>query len=114
MEVIPDQPGVTVLTICENGYGKRTDVSEYRLQGRGGSGIINIKTTTRNGPVVAIANVTDKDQFAIVTKKGVMIRVPVSEFRVIGRDTQGFRAMTLEDDDFVATVTKIANEDIVG
>lgn len=114
MEVMAaKESGVTVLTICENGFGKRTDVDEYRIQGRGGSGVINIQTTRRNGAVVAIANVKDNDQFAIMTKKGIMIRTPVAGVRMIGRNCQGVRAIKLDDDDLVATVTKIASEDIV-
>jgi DNA gyrase subunit A len=114
MEVMAaKESGVTVLTICENGFGKRTDVDEYRIQGRGGQGVINIQTTRRNGAVVSIANVKDNDQFAIMTKKGIMIRTPVAGVRMIGRNCQGVRAIKLDDDDLVATVTKIASEDIV-
>jgi hypothetical protein len=70
-------PNATVMTVCENGYGKRTPLAEYRVQGRGGMGIINIKTTERNGDVVGVLEVTDDDDLLIATQQGQVVRTPV-------------------------------------
>ncbi len=99
--------GWSVLTVCENGYGKRTVVDEYRLTRRGGKGVINIKTTDRNGPVVAVRSVTDDDSLMMITAKGIMIRQALRELRAIGRATQGVRLMRVDDDDRVVAVAKI-------
>jgi DNA gyrase subunit A len=101
------RPGWSVLTVCENGYGKRTVVDEYRLTRRGGKGVINIKTTDRNGPVVAVRSVTDDDSLMMITAKGIMIRQELRELRAIGRATQGVRLMRVDDDDRVVAVAKI-------
>jgi DNA gyrase subunit A len=89
-------PGKTLLTVTENGYGKRTEESEYRIQGRGGKGVIDIKTTDRNGAVVGVAQVSDKDEIMLITNQGMLIRTRVREVSVIGRNTQGVRLITLE------------------
>jgi DNA gyrase subunit A len=87
--------GATLLTITENGYGKRTALEEYRLTHRGGKGVIDIKTSERNGNVVAVLQVTDADQVMIVTNKGTLIRSRVADISIIGRNTQGVRLMGL-------------------
>ncbi len=97
MEVVTDD--ATLLTVCENGYGKRTDVSEYRRQSRGGIGLKNVQTTERNGPVVGIACVTDRDELLLVTEQGQIIRMKAGDLRPIGRDTQGVRLMDLAEGD---------------
>ncbi|MEM4207975.1 MAG: DNA gyrase subunit A [Candidatus Bilamarchaeaceae archaeon] len=99
-----------ILTICENGYGKRTEVSEYRLQGRGGYGVINIKTEGRNGDVVGIAAVGEKDEVIVIGSKGKSIRVPVSEISLVGRNTQGVRIIRLEEDEKVSSFAVITEE----
>jgi DNA gyrase A subunit len=81
----------TILTVCENGYGKRTEVSEYRDQHRGGSGVITIKATERNGDVVGFSRVGDDDQIMVVTNRGSLIRTATKEIRICGRNTQGVR-----------------------
>jgi DNA gyrase subunit A len=86
----------TVLTVTANGYGKRTELAEYRIQSRGGKGLITIKTTTRNGPVVAAATVTDVEEVMLITNHGMLIRMPAKGISVIGRNTQGVRLITLE------------------
>jgi DNA gyrase subunit A len=88
-------PGSTLLTVTENGYGKRTALEEYRLTHRGGKGVIDIKTGDRNGNVVAVLKVTDADQIMIVTNKGTLIRSRVADVSIIGRNTQGVRLMGL-------------------
>src|SRR5262249_62087931 len=80
----------------ENGYGKRTEEAEYRVQGRAGKGIIDIKTTERNGPVVGIAQVKDRDEVMLVTNGGMLIRIKGGDISVIGRNTQGVRLISLE------------------
>jgi DNA gyrase subunit A len=88
-------PGSTLLTVTENGYGKRTALEEYRLTHRGGKGVIDIKTGERNGNVVAVLKVTDADQLMIVTNKGTLIRSRVADISIIGRNTQGVKLMGL-------------------
>ena len=87
----------TVLSVCENGFGKRTLVSEYRVQHRGGQGIINIKTSSRNGKVVAMLTVDDDDDIIVIATDGQTVRVPISDIRTIGRNTQGSRIMRVDD-----------------
>ena len=105
------KPGDTLLTVCEKGYGKRTPAVEYRLQSRGGKGVINIKTTQRNGKVVALKAVTDDDQLMMITSKGMMLRTSVGTIRAIGRATQGVRLIQMKaKGDTVVAVAKIARE----
>jgi len=112
MEVV--NPGATMLTVCEHGHGKRTPLDEYRVQGRGGKGLINIKVTERNGRVVGIKQVTEADELMIMTTAGNLIRLPVRELAVISRNTQGVRLISLGDDDAVASVATIEEEREVG
>jgi len=91
-------PGATLFTMTENGFGKRTAIEEYRLTHRGGKGVIDIKTGERNGNVVAMLQVTDADQVMIITNKGTLIRSRVADVSIIGRNTQGVRVMALSQD----------------
>jgi DNA gyrase subunit A len=90
--------GSTLLTVTENGYGKRTAIDEYRRTHRSGKGIIDIKTTERNGKVVAMLQVTDADEVMIITNKGMIIRTRVAEVSLIGRNTQGVRLIDLRQE----------------
>jgi len=90
--------GSTLLTVTENGYGKRTAIDEYRRTHRGGKGIIDIKTSDRNGKVVAMLQVTDADEVMIITNKGMIIRTRVAEVSLIGRNTQGVRLIDLRQE----------------
>ena len=101
----------SLLTICENGFGKRTSFEEYRLQGRGGSGIINIKATERNGDVVALKAVTDEDELMMITLNGQVVRIGMDNLRVIGRATQGVKIITLKPNDKLVSVAKVAKEE---
>ncbi|MBI3051584.1 DNA gyrase subunit A [Candidatus Woesearchaeota archaeon] len=103
--------GNSLLTVTENGYGKRTPTSEYRLIGRGGVGVINIQTTQRNGKVAAIKCVSENDELMLISKKGIVIRVKAKDVSVIGRNTQGVRIMKLEAEDKLVSVAKIANQE---
>jgi DNA gyrase subunit A len=105
------RPGMSLLTVCENGFGKRTDIEEYRLQKRGGSGVINIRTTERNGEVVALRAVTDEHELMLITAQGIMLRTAVSQTREIGRATQGVRLIRLDEGDKVVSVARVAKED---
>ncbi len=111
----------TLLTVTENGYGKRSEISEYRVSHRGGKGIITIKTTERNGNVVSVKEVVEGDELMIITRHGQMIRMPVDNaLRVMGRNTQGVRLVNLETPegellpDKVAAVTRVVSEDGAG
>ncbi len=103
--------GLGLLTACSRGYGKRTPVLEYRMQKRNGSGTINIKTTERNGPVVALKAVTDDDDIVLMTKNGIVMRTDVASFRSIGRATQGVRLINLKDDDELISVEQVVRDE---
>jgi DNA gyrase subunit A len=100
-----------LLTVCENGYGKRTKVDGYRLQSRGGKGVINIKTTERNGKVVGVKVANPGYEVMIMTEKGMSIRLPVDEISVQSRNTQGVRLVKLDEGDKVAAVANIVPEE---
>ncbi len=99
----------TLLTATENGYGKRSLIEDYRIIRRGGKGVINIKTSGRNGKVVAIKTVKDDHELMFITKKGILIRTGVSEISVVGRNTQGVRLMKLDSNDKLVNVARIIN-----
>ncbi len=101
----------TVLVVSEKGYGKRTDIDDYRVTNRGGKGVKTINVTEKTGALVAIKNVTDVDDLMIINKSGIVIRIVVSELRVMGRATQGVRLITLKGNDEIASVAKIEHED---
>ncbi len=103
---------VTLLTACENGYGKRTRIEEYRLTHRGGKGVINIRTTDRNGPVVAVRAITDNDELMMITKQGQVVRIGVTGvLREMGRATQGVRLIKLEEGDILVGMARVIPED---
>jgi DNA gyrase subunit A len=110
MEVLTD--GKTLMTITENGYGKRTSIDEYPIQGRGGKGVITIKTTERNGMVVAILLVTDEDDIMLMTDRGKIIRMPVKDVSVIGRNTQGVRLIAMDPGERVVSAARLAEKDV--
>jgi len=101
------RPQSSILTVCENGFGKRTSIDEYRITHRGGKGIINIKVREKNGKVVAIKDVTDKDELILITQKGKTLRTSAKNIRVIGRNTFGVRLIQLDEDDRVTSVARI-------
>jgi DNA gyrase subunit A len=104
------QEGASILTVTERGYGKRTPLEEYRLQGRAGKGIIDIKTEGRNGAVVGMLQVRDGDDVLLVTKKGKMIRFPVTDVKLQGRNTMGVRIVDLDADDQVGSLARVEAE----
>jgi len=108
------EAGATLLAVSENGYGKRTEMDEYRLTRRGGKGIITMKTTDKTGRVIGVRMVTDDDQIMLVTSGGKVIRLRVNEIRVIGRNTQGVRLIGLDEGERVASVARLAEREDEG
>ena len=100
-----------VLSVCENGYGKRTEFSEYRTQNRGGSGVITIKTTARNGQVVGIKLVDESKDLMVITEKGMAIRIRCEQIRSVGRNAQGVRLVKLDEADKIARVAPVVKEE---
>lgn len=106
-----NNPEVTVLVVSENGYGKRTDIDDYRVTNRGGKGVKTINVTEKTGELVAIKDVTDNDDLMIINKSGIVIRIGLSDLRVMGRATQGVRLITFKGDDSIASITKVEHEE---
>jgi DNA gyrase subunit A len=110
METITPDSTTSVLTVTEGGYGKRTPVGEYRIQGRGGKGIISVKTTERNGLAVGFLQVRDSDEIMLIAAQGKVLRCKVGDIREIGRNTQGVRILDLEgEEDRVVAVARLAD-----
>ena len=101
----------TVLTVCENGYGKRTDIEEYRTQNRGGKGLINVKTSGRNGKVVGVNFLLADEEVMLITEKGMIIRLNTADISTIGRNTQGVRLIQLEEGDHLVSVARLAEKE---
>jgi DNA gyrase subunit A len=111
MEVVTDATAATLVTVTENGYGKRTSIDEYRVQSRGGKGIITIKTTERNGKVVDVQLVDEDSDLMFITDRGKVLRTRVGALSIIGRNTQGVRLMVLEKDERIVAVAKLAEKE---
>jgi DNA gyrase subunit A len=110
-EQIKDSLVTLMLTVSERGYGKRTPLAEYRITSRGGKGVVNMKTTDRNGSVVSTLQVTEESDVMIITEHGKVIRVHANEIREAGRSTQGVRLLRLDDDDSIAAAAVLQEED---
>jgi len=106
-----DSPTVQLLVLSEKGYGKRSDIEDYRVTNRGAKGVGTLKVTEKVGRLVAILDVADEDDLMIINKSGIAIRTPVAKISVIGRNTQGVRLITLGDGDSISSVTKIKREE---
>jgi len=104
----------SIVVVTENGYGKRTTIDDYRVTRRGGKGIVTVKASGRNGRLVAIREVIDADHLMIISRKGIIIRLPVSGVSVMGRNTQGVRMINLDDGDAVVAVTRVITEESEG
>lgn len=109
--VATDQAGQYILSITENGYGKKTPLSEYRLTNRGTKGVISISTTARNGKLIALRAVEGDEDLLIITTEGVVIRISLLEVAIYGRSTQGVKLINLKDETTVAAVTLLTNEE---
>src|SRR5713226_8241855 len=101
----------TLLTVTEKGMGKRSELDEYRVQHRGGRGIITLKRTDKTGAIVALKEVLPDDELMMITTKCIMIRVPVEGIRVSGRNTQGVKVMNLTPGDLLVDVARVVKED---
>ena len=104
-------PGGTLLTVTERGYGKRTELDEYRVQSRGGVGIINISTSERNGQVAGMAFVQEGDELLLITQQGMILRMQTNDVRAIGRATQGVKLIDIEGDDRAVSIARLAEKD---
>ncbi len=104
------EKGASLLTVCERGYGKRTSLKDYRPQHRGGIGLINIKTTARNGKVVTLKAIQERDELMMITANGMIIRTGLEQIRSIGRNTQGVRLINLKAGDKLVAAEKISTE----
>jgi len=100
-----------ILVVSEKGYGKRSSIQDYRLTNRGGKGVKTINITEKTGKLIAIQNVSDKNDLMIINKSGITIRMPVEEMRVMGRNTQGVRLINLKNGDSIAAVTRVEGEE---
>jgi len=109
MEILEKEGAI--LTAAEKGLGKRTAIAEYREQGRGGLGVINLKVTERTGKVVGVAQVVGGDQLILITQDGMIIRTAVDAIREIGRSTQGVRLINLEGEDRLVAIAKVLERD---
>ncbi|MDD5618725.1 MAG: DNA gyrase C-terminal beta-propeller domain-containing protein, partial [Candidatus Omnitrophica bacterium] len=101
----------TLLTVTSGGFAKRTSLGDYRLQSRGGKGIINIKTTKKNGECVGVMVVEPQDEMLVVTQKGMIVRCAIKDIRQTGRNTQGVRLISLEKGDTVVSIAKVLAKD---
>jgi len=104
--VVRDPKG-TLLTVTELGFGKRTDLEEYRQQGRGGKGLINMKVTDKTGNVVAVRSVRDDDELMVISTNGTMLRMKIADIKAIGRNTQGVRLIRLQEQEQVGAVARV-------
>jgi DNA gyrase subunit A len=102
---------VSVLVVTEKGYGKRSDINDYRITHRGGKGVITVKTNDKIGKMIAMMEVNDNDELVIISTKGMVIRQSVKDIRVMGRATQGVRVIRLKDGDSIADIAKVVTED---
>src|SRR5262249_23995018 len=109
MEVV--KPGGTLLTVTERGFGKRTEIDEYRVQSRGGVGIINIATTTKNGLVVGVAYVQEGDELLLITQQGMILRMATDDVRAIGRATKGVTLINIEAEDKGVSIARLVEKD---
>ena len=108
------RPGGTLLTVTERGFGKRTDVDEYRVQSRGGVGIINIHPSERNGRVTGVVYVEHDDEVMLITQQGKILRMVTRDIRPIGRATQGVRLIEIDEQDSVVSMARLAEQDAEG
>jgi len=105
------RPSATILVVTDKGFGKRSDLSDYRITNRGGKGVITVKTSEKVGKLISIKEVTDSDDLMIITSRGILIRQKVKDIRVMGRNAQGVRLIRLDENDTISAVARIAEED---
>ncbi len=101
----------SILVVTQNGYGKRSNIKDYRITRRGGKGVITVKTTDKVGKLISLMSVIDRDELVIITTKGMVIRQAVKDLRVMGRNTQGVRVINLKSGDSIADIAKVVTEE---
>jgi len=106
-----DSKDYDIMVVSEKGYGKRSDLDDYRETNRGGKGVKTISITEKTGDLIAIKNVKDTDDLMLIKKSGVILRMAVKDLRVVGRNTQGVRLIKLKDSDAIASVTQVPAEE---
>jgi len=111
VDMVIVEPGTTLFSLTEKGYGKRTPIEDYRRIGRGGVGVINLKITEKNGQVVALKAVQETDELMLISRQGIVIRTPASAISIIGRSTQGVRVMRLDSGDSAVAAALIAQDE---
>lgn len=109
--VAVQRPSATILVITDKGFGKRSDLADYRVTNRGGKGVITVKTTDKVGKLIAIKEVTDSDDLMIITSKGILIRQKMKDIRVMGRNAQGVRVIRLSESDTISAVARIMEDE---
>jgi DNA gyrase subunit A len=109
--VVVKREGATVLAVSEHGYGKRSDIIDYRITNRGGKGVITIKTTPKVGEMVALKEVVDSDDLMIITTSGLLIRQHISRINTLSRNTQGVRLINLHDNDSISAIRYVKESD---
>lgn len=102
----------SILIVSQKGYGKRSELEEYRITNRGGKGVLTLKVTEKTGYLIALLSVQESDSLMIINKSGITIRIPVTSISVLGRNTQGVRLINLQTDDEIASVTKVPKEEV--
>lgn len=107
-----EDDNTSILVVSEKGFGKRSDLADYRITNRGGKGVKTINITDKTGTLIAIKNVNDGDDLMIINKSGILIRIAVSTLRIVGRATQGVKLIDLRDNDSIAAVTKVEADNI--
>ena len=110
--IVAHDPDGTVFTACENGYGKRTPLDDYPIKNRGGQGVINIRTSARNGAVISLRLCSSGDDLMLITESGMIMRSPIVDMRPMGRGTQGVRVVNLKADDRLVATEVVRAEDI--
>lgn len=106
------RPGASILVVTDKGYGKRSELEDYRITRRGGKGVITMKSSDKNGNMISIREVLDNDDLMIITTRGIMIRQHVSDIRIMGRNTQGVRLIRLDDKDTISAVASVVGEEV--
>jgi DNA gyrase subunit A len=104
--------GTTILVVTDRGYGKRSELNDYRMTRRGGKGVITFKSSDKNGKLISIREVQDNDDLMIITNKGIMIRQHVSDLRIMGRNTQGVRLIRLDANDTISAVASVVGDEV--
>ena len=114
LEVLPleDREKFAILTVTKNGFGKRSEIEDYRLTGRAGKGVINMKVTDKTGDIIKSTSVTDEDGVIVTTTKGIVIRISLDNIRVMGRATQGVKVINVAEDDTVSDIVRIPRDDV--